>query len=199
MKYRNIMAVIFLSIFTLGIYDLFWLVSVKKELNAKTRVHTPTLWLLFAPLILMLIALIVVVAAAASTSSSQSAAANAGASIAVVLVYLFAFLVIIPVTFYWFFKFSKAVNEYTNGEINTAVAFLLLWLLRFIGLAVIQDKFNDMLAADNTGTGLAPDPQSGPVQSAAPQAPTEPTPPQPTVDQTPTPPTPPQPPVSPVQ
>jgi hypothetical protein len=41
------------------------------------------------------------------------------------------------------------------------MTFILLWLLRFIGLAIIQDKFNDMIEA---GT-------SQPASSAAAAAP----------------------------
>jgi cytoskeletal protein RodZ len=80
--------------------------------------------------------------------------------------------VILPVTFYWFLKFSKAVNHYTNGELNTAVTFLLLWMLRFIGLAIIQDKFNDMLAAGpsnsspQTTESVPTSSDATPVQSA---------------------------------
>jgi hypothetical protein len=45
---------------------------------------------------------------------------------------------------YWFFKFSKAVNEYTQEKMGTAVTFLILWLIHLIGVALIQDTFNDM-------------------------------------------------------
>lgn len=138
------MAVVLLSIVTLGIYDLFWLVSVKKELNQKTTVHTPTLWLLFTPLL----AFAVVIAAMFMTAGGS----NRGSAIAELIINMVAVLAIIPITFYWFFKFSKAVNEYTKGEMSTAMSFILLWLLRFIGLAVIQDKFNDMIAAGSVNT-----------------------------------------------
>lgn len=158
MKQRNVMAVVFLSIITLGIYDLFWLVSVKKELNAKTDVHTPSIWVLLAPFLVFLIPIVwlVVLAMAASSSyTTPSSTASSIASIVTVVLYLLAFLVILPVMFYWFLKFSKAVNHYTHGDLNTAVTFLLLWMLRFIGLAIIQDKFNDMIAAGN-GSATAP-------------------------------------------
>lgn len=167
MKQRNIMAVIFFSIFTAGIYDLFWLVSVKKELNEKTKVHTPTLWLLFAPVILLVVVGIV----AGLLSSGTHGSSASGANLVSILVGIVAIVAVVPITFYWLFKFSKAVSEYTHGEINTAVAFLLLWLLRFIGLAVIQDKFNDMLAA---GTGLAAPADAG--FASAPVATTSPMP-----------------------
>lgn len=146
MKQRNIMAVLLLSIITLGIYDLFWLVSVKKELNAKTKVHIPTLWLLFAPILLLVATVIIMFTVSASTSGSLGESSREGLNILVILVDMFAILVILPVAFYWFFKFSKAVSEYTNGAMSTAVSFLLLFLLRFVGLALIQDHFNDMLS-----------------------------------------------------
>lgn len=177
MKQRNIMAVIFFSIFTAGIYDLFWLVSVKKELNEKTKVHTPTLWLLFSPIIL----LVVVGILAGLLSAGTHEASTTGANLASILVGIVAIVAVLPITFYWFFKFSKAVSEYTRGEINTAVAFLLLWLLRFIGLAVIQDKFNDMLAAGTSqvtpadaGFASAPVATPSPVPDQTPSSPATP-------------------------
>jgi uncharacterized membrane protein YjgN (DUF898 family) len=36
MKKRNPLVVFLLSVITLGIYDIYWLVSTKKVLNAKT-------------------------------------------------------------------------------------------------------------------------------------------------------------------
>lgn len=176
MKHRNIMAVIFFSIITLGIYDLFWLVSVKKELNAKTKVHTPTLWLLFAPVLLLLACYIFLIVSLAHASGSQSGHPSAGVSIAALLIGVVAVFLVLPITFYWFIKFSKAINEYTQGAMSTAVTFLLLYLLRFIGMALIQDHFNDMMDG-NIAIGQptpAPQPVAAPltqptVQPVAPQ------------------------------
>lgn len=197
MKQRNIMAVIFLSIITCGIYDLFWLVKIKKELNAKTNVHTPTLWLLAAPYLLLTLGIIVSVAVSQGSPNGATIA-----NIITLVVYLLAFVAVVPITFYWFFKFSKGVNHYTNGEMNTAMTFILLWLLRFIGIAVIQDKFNDMLHSGmqpiNQTPGYPANPSAAPQYASQPpvltdsgmpaQDPMPPTPPQ---DQTPptTPPT----------
>jgi hypothetical protein len=183
MKQRNVMAVIFLSIITLGIYDLFWLVSVKKELNAKTNVHTPTLWLLVAPYLLWAIGSAVAIGV---SQGAPDSAASSAASIITIVVYLVGALAIVPITFYWFFKFSKAVHQYTKGEINTAMAFILLWLLRFIGIAVIQDSFNDILLAGTQPAGEVPAYPAAPSDgSAAPQPPQPPTPPTPPQDPTP--------------
>jgi hypothetical protein len=153
MKNRNVIAVVCFSIITLGIYDLFWLVSTKKELNARTKQHIPSIWLLFIPVLalIILIGIDAAVAVAQSNSGSGSSAASIIVGILVGLVSIFA-AVVIPV--YWFLKYSKAVHEYTNGELSTAVSFLLLWVLRFVGIAVIQDKFNDMLAASSAAGAM---------------------------------------------
>lgn len=141
MKQRNVMAVIFLSIITLGIYDLFWLANTKKTLNEQTDVKVPSMWLLFAPIIGIFVVAVMSIFTAGSTADGSSFRA---ASIFELVVGLVTVLGILPITFYWFLKFSKAVNHYTRGELNTAITFILLWILRFIGLAIIQDKFNDM-------------------------------------------------------
>lgn len=189
MKHRNPFAVFMLSLVTLGIYDIYWLVVTKKELNKKTRIHTPTIWLLFAPIIIIAVAFIVTLVAigasahtqtthysmnsTGSTATASSGGAALGASLALVGVEIIAFLVIVPITFYWFFKFSKAVNEYTNGKMSTGVTFLLLWLLHLIGVAIVQDTFNDMLES-GTVPGLPTQPAVAgpqPMPPAAPQAP----------------------------
>jgi len=150
MKHRNIMAVILLSIITLGIYDVYWLVKTKKVLNEQTDVHTPSIWLLFAP-VLALVVLVPVSLLMPHVSDGTTAVST----IVGILVGMLAVLGVIPITFYWFFKFSKAVGKYTHGEVNTAMAMLLLWLLRFIGIAVIQDAFNDVTARGGAAPTVA--------------------------------------------
>ena len=160
MKQRNVVAVIIFSIITLGIYDLFWLASTKKVLNERTRVHIPSLWLLFSSLLIFIAAFIVEIIGQASSGGS----ASTGLNVVVILASIVGFLALVIVPVWWFLKYSKAVGEYTNGEISTAVSFLLLWLLRFIGMAVIQDKFNDIAVMGTTpgagatapGMGVAP-------------------------------------------
>jgi hypothetical protein len=191
MKQRNVVAVIIFSIITLGIYDLFWLASTKKVLNERTRVHIPSLWLLFSSLLIFIAAFIVEIIGQAASGGSASTVLN----IVVILASIVGFLAVVIVPVWWFLKYSKAVGEYTNGEISTAVSFLLLWLLRFIGMAVIQDKFNDIAAMGTTpgvgaaapGMGVAPAAPGAmpmapaPVQPSAqpaPQQPVDPTRPQ---------------------
>jgi hypothetical protein len=201
MKQRHVIAVIIFSIITFGIYDLFWLASTKKVLNERTRVHVPSLWLLFSSLLIFIAAFVIEIIGQV-TSQGQ---ASAGVNIVVILASIIGFLALVIVPVWWFLKYSKAIGEYTNGEISTAVSFLLLWLLRFIGMAVIQDKFNDMAVAGTApGMGGAA-PMSPNAMPAAPGQPAAPAPMQhPVIDPTQpqsyeqqTPPSTPQPPTSP--
>jgi hypothetical protein len=57
---------------------------------------------------------------------------------------LIASLSLLAISTFWFFRFSKAINQYTNGKMSTAGTFLVLWLIHLIGIALIQDTFNDM-------------------------------------------------------
>ncbi|HEV2412575.1 MAG TPA: DUF4234 domain-containing protein [Candidatus Saccharimonadales bacterium] len=171
MKHRNPIAVLIFSIITLGIYDLFWLAKTKKVLNRETRVHTPTLFLLFIPYIVIAIAIIVAIVIAVHSGlhpqpnitcnnlqpgqvCSATTSSNPGASIAIFIILILGSLLIIPVTFWWFYKYSEAVNEYTRGEVTTVLCFILLWLLRFVGMAILQDKFNKRDLAPSTGGGF---------------------------------------------
>ncbi len=58
-----------------------------------------------------------------------------------------AWLIIIPiVNIYWLVRYSQGVDMVTNKEMNTAVAFILLFLLGSIGMAILQAKFNSVSA-----------------------------------------------------
>lgn len=169
MKKRNPFVVFILSIITFGIYDIYWLVKTKKVLNKETSIHTPTIWLLFLPAILGVIALIVFIVVAAGDHTSTVTTTNslygsnnlnlnttssgsAGAVLIIFGLYAIATIAFLFITFFWFFKFSKAINQYTHGQMGTGVTFLLLWLLHFIGVAIVQDTFNDMLSGEGGHT-----------------------------------------------
>lgn len=54
-----------------------------------------------------------------------------------------AWLIIIPlVNIWWLWKYSQGVEKVTAGKMSAAVAFILLFLLGVIGMAIIQDTFN---------------------------------------------------------
>ena len=54
-----------------------------------------------------------------------------------------AWLLIIPlVNIWWYWKFSEGVELVTNKEMQTVIAFMLLYLLSIIGGAIIQNELN---------------------------------------------------------
>lgn len=56
-----------------------------------------------------------------------------------------AWLIIIPlVNYFWLWKFSEGVELVTGNKIGTGVAFCLLFFLGVIGIAIVQDKLNQV-------------------------------------------------------
>ncbi len=54
-----------------------------------------------------------------------------------------AWLIIIPiVSIWWMWKYSEGVETVTNKEMSGPIAFILLFLLSIIGMAIIQVNFN---------------------------------------------------------
>jgi hypothetical protein len=54
-----------------------------------------------------------------------------------------AWLIIIPiVNIWWMWKYCEGVDHVTAGKMSGVLAFILLWLLGSIGMAIIQDSFN---------------------------------------------------------
>jgi hypothetical protein len=142
MKKRNLLAVFLLSILTFGIYNIYWLVKTKKELNSKTKIHVMSIWLLLLPAIVFIVALIVGLVVGFSSGNTQT---SGGAGIAVILIDIFAWIILFPIMFFWFFGFSKAVNEYTDGRLSTALTFLLFFSGTVLGIFFAQDTFNEMI------------------------------------------------------
>jgi hypothetical protein len=54
-----------------------------------------------------------------------------------------AFLMVIPLAnIYWMWKYAEGVEVVTDRRMSGPVAFLVLWLLSFIGMAILQSEFN---------------------------------------------------------
>ena len=54
-----------------------------------------------------------------------------------------AWLIIIPlINYFWLWKFCEGVGVVTKKEMGAGVAFLLVFFLGVIGMAIIQDKLN---------------------------------------------------------
>ena len=58
-----------------------------------------------------------------------------------------AWLIIIPlVSYYWLWKFCEGVEQVTNKGMTTAISFLFVFFLGFIGMAIIQSELNKVAA-----------------------------------------------------
>lgn len=88
-----------------------------------------------------------------------------------------AWLILIPfVNWWWLWKYSEGVELVTKNEMSKVLAFILLFLLGAIGMAIIQNEFNSIIAKQMQGV-TSPTP---PTPPAAPASPTSPAPPAPT-------------------
>lgn len=68
-----------------------------------------------------------------------------------------AWLIIVPLVNYWWqWKYSQGVAHVSKGKMDGVIAFILLALLGPIGMAIIQNTFNEITA-------------SAPAKSSAPQ------------------------------
>ena len=149
MKKRNLIMVVIYSLLTLGIYYIYWLISVRRDLNKRNQAKIPTIWILVGPLLgIFVLAMLLDITAAANSSGTPNSATFTVINILVVL----GSLASIPLTFYWLWKFSKGVEEYTNKELSSILVFVLMWLVGIIGAAILQNKFNDMLDAHSAAT-----------------------------------------------
>jgi Domain of unknown function (DUF4234) len=83
-----------------------------------------------------------------------------------------AWLIIIPfVSIWWLWKYSEGVEMVTGQKMSGILSFILLWLLSFVGEAIIQDSFNNVpespvMAATQAPT--APTPDVTPVETTEP-------------------------------
>jgi hypothetical protein len=81
-----------------------------------------------------------------------------------------AWLIIIPiVNIYWVWKYSKGVEHVTGGKTSGVLAFVLLYILSIIGMAIVQDIFNGLPVAEAVATpGSSPAPAAPVAPDAAP-------------------------------
>jgi hypothetical protein len=75
-----------------------------------------------------------------------------------------AWLLIVPfVNIWWLWKYCEGVEHVTGGKLSTVTAFLVLWLLGFIGMLIAQDAFNKVQGAPAAAAPQAPQAPQTPV------------------------------------
>lgn len=166
MKKRSPLTVLFLSIVTFGIYDVYWLVVTKNVLNRKTKQNIPSIWILIFPFITFISGYVIYGISGAynqpstmncipqmyytcPTDAPLNSNINENLYITGAIIILVSGVTFLITSLIWFFKFSKAINEYTKGKMSTAVSFLVLWLIQVLGVALIQDAINEQIDSKN--------------------------------------------------
>jgi hypothetical protein len=76
-----------------------------------------------------------------------------------------AWLLIIPfANLYWLWCYSQGVEKVTGGKLSGILAFVLLFLLGVIGMAIVQSEFNKVGAVPATAAAPAWQPPTQPGQ-----------------------------------
>src|SRR5665213_1590868 len=79
-----------------------------------------------------------------------------------------AWLLIVPVvSIYWLWKYSEGVEKATGGATSGVLAFVMLFLLGVIGMAILQNEFNKL--SGQAPVGAAPMPAQANPGSMPPQ------------------------------
>ena len=86
---------------------------------------------------------------------------NQGESIPTAWIWLIPFVGMI----WWCWEYSKAVENVTHEKLSGVLAFILVWLLGFIGQAIIQDYFNKIVEvpSSNAAPVYAPEQPTTPI------------------------------------
>lgn len=78
-----------------------------------------------------------------------------------------AWLIIVPIAnIYWLWKYCEGVEKVTKQKVSGILAFVLFWLVGIVGMAIVQNEFNQV----GEGQPQAMQPQGAP----APAQPAEP-------------------------
>lgn len=154
MKKRNLLAVLVLSIVTCGIYILYWLYAVRKELIAKTGnpKDIPYVRILFAPLLLLIPAAILL----------MMGNNNTALSILGVVLGLASILGVIVVDIFWVYRFCQVTGRVTHKTEGTMLFWLWIVCNLFsigpVAILIIQNDLNSVSGQDNPSAGVTATP-----------------------------------------
>lgn len=146
MKKRNPYFVAIVSLITLGIYQLYWLIVTKNEMVRKGA-KIPTIFLVFAPLLGLLLVAVLQIVVRFAIAGNDDSALKAIANILSVLVGIVSLFALIPFGVYWFYKYCKGVEHTTKKQTSFDLSFwmgIAAWALSvpFIWAGVMQNRFN---------------------------------------------------------
>lgn len=170
MKQRSIGKMFFLFIVTFGFYRLYWLAKTRVELQEKTKLKIPSIWILLVPYILVVFAVGMIMASSFNSSStivdseSNSGLCYGGVNapaycdgddeegseldaigvIGMILMYV-SLLVIFPLMGWWYWKYAQAVEKVTHEKLSFPVTMLIMLAVPDIfDMLIVQDSFNKL-------------------------------------------------------
>lgn len=152
MMYRNPVKVLLLSIFTVGLYIIYWLFTTSREM-AKRNIKLPSVWLFALPFVVNigLIVLTSAVSAFLNENGSTYHFVNLVLFPIVTIAFIFA---VLPLSIWWFWKYCGGIQVVTNGRLAQGSSFGLWFLLSLFGAGVvwpmiIQNYFNSERLSQN--------------------------------------------------
>ena len=155
MKHRSVGSVILLSLFTLGIYTLFWLAETRREMTNLGHRIPPVKYLL-APIFFMIVVIPLQFIVHFVFSTVDGSGSIGSDNLLEKIVNIFSLLVpivaiigLIPVSLWWFYRYCQAVEVTTNQQTSFGVSYGLLLVCAITGLSfvwpgLIQDGFNKL-------------------------------------------------------
>lgn len=146
MRQRSIGKMVFLSIITLGIYQLLWLYETKEEMNAKGN-DVPPIKLLLAPILAFVGVAVLQFIFRFVSAQTANGGGNVVINLLSLLVGVVAVVVILPLAIYWYYKYCVAVENVTNKELTWGASLAILAAFTFFGVSfiwpfVVQYFFN---------------------------------------------------------
>lgn len=138
MQQRQLGKLFGLSIITLGIYQIYWLVQTRRELIRQTAIDIPPVWALFlAPAILF--------GSSALGVSLSGIKGIDGAGLPthfLSTISIAAFFATIVIPFLWLWRYGHAVAQVTGGETSPRFVLAIALLAPNIWIFVMQHEFN---------------------------------------------------------
>lgn len=143
MKQRNPLAATLLSAL-IPFYTLYWLYVTGKIMQSKGA-KVPSFVLLYGP-ILLLFALVFISMFTATTSGSAKQTGN----IVVLLLTMVGVLGVVICSILYFWRFSDAAGQSSQGKVDKLVAFILFMIISPVAVYIIQDALNNTTTSTQT-------------------------------------------------
>lgn len=161
MKQRSVASVVLLTIFTLGIYSIFWLYYTKQELVQRGQ-KIPSMWMLFLPS-LTIIMLFIIAAIGGTFSTHYGTTASNSSTFGVLMLVvlpLYVFAMFYPL--FWYYQYCKAASVVTGNRAKLDNSYALYVVTWFFGLTLplwvgyLQSEYNKTAPIS---VGASPNPQ----------------------------------------